>query len=224
MKMLERIKKTMAKPISANGLPDKQAIAMHFEKRFGASEILPRSKANIDIRISKPTGRHPYCTLFTVGMSAYPMNAPQGFGDYRHVELMLHLPIDWSFSNSSDSLWPIEWLRAVAAYPAKSGNWLFYGQVMEASQGPAPLALKTRFRAMTLGITRLIQAGEDRDSFIMMDLGKGATVYFLTLIPLYEKEVEYRAQNSAEALFSLLDKAGVSDVIDIERPCAVTGL
>ncbi|MDR1538539.1 MAG: suppressor of fused domain protein [Clostridiales bacterium] len=225
MNMLEMLKKLFLRTNDSQFFRDslsseRQAVLKHFEKHFGESCRMPQSNSAaeenpIDVYLIKPTGKHPYYTLFTIGMSSYPMSAPSGMDDYKYAELMLHLPLDWTIDNTSDNLWPVEWLKRVARYPQEHDTWLFYGRVIANGDDAAPIAFNTRFTSMTVSATRLLS---DRDSFTMFELNKGKTVYCFTLLPLYQDEVAYRTEHSAEELFSLFESQSVSDVININRP------
>ena len=138
------------------------------------------------------------------------MNVPPGMEGYEYCELMLHLPFYWIIDRKPENYWPVEWLRRVARYPRENGTWLFYGRLMP-GDGP-PLSSNTRLNCLTVGATRMLPNTAERDKFIMLDLGV-KTVYFFTLLPLYEEEAQYRKDHTAEELFDLFDERDISDII-----------
>lgn len=192
------------------------AIVEHVEKYFGKvdnvfHEILSDA-VHIDVHIINPTDERKYYTLFTTGMSYRPMNAPEGCEQFSYGELIMHLPPDWDVKSSEDNdYWPIFMLKFLARFPHKYNTWIFFGHTIPNGADAEPFGDNTDFGCMILGKT--IMADEE---FAAMKLGD-KTIYFMTMLPIYKEEMEFKLENGSDALWEILSDNGVGDIIDINR-------
>ena len=81
---------------------DEQEIIVYVNQRFGPTDALALRKivpvledVYVAIHVIRPTGQHPFMTLFTTGMSSRAMNVPAGQEAYSFGELLMHLPMTW---------------------------------------------------------------------------------------------------------------------------------
>jgi hypothetical protein len=153
---------------------------------------------------------------------------------YEYCELMIHLPFYWNIDHKPENYWPVEWLRAIAEYPAAQGAWLFYGTLLPLAISPEGganatsgeiaddsgpyryadfFAANTRMSRWAVGATRMLPGESERDSFIAVDVGEGKLVYCLTVLPLHEDEAQFLHRHGAEQLFGLFDDHEISDII-----------
>jgi len=49
-------------------------------------------------------------------------------------------------------------------------------------------------------------------------LPDGRTVRFWSVVPVYKEEMELKLEKGADALFERFDEAGITDVVDPDRP------
>jgi len=54
--------------------------------------------------------------------------------------------------------------------------------------------------------------------FIHLETPDGRKITFLAVVPLYREETDYKLKAGSDALIDRLDKAGVTDIIDPQRP------
>ena len=201
---------------------EQKAIMEHFETYFGkADSVLTDDPSDIDIYIVSPTIERPCYTLFTQGMSGRPMRAPAGMEGYEYAELMMHLPFYWTLDHRPENYWPIDWLKKLSRYPRENDTWLFYGSLIKGNEDGAPFAYNTDLNCFILGATRMLPSDSDRDAFSILELPSGKSIYFFTVIPLYEEEAAYKQDHSAEELFGKFDERNISDIIDVHRGRAV---
>ena len=56
------------------------------------------------------------------------------------------------------------------------------------------------------------------DEFVGLPLDDEQIMYFLSVIPLYREEMDFKLKHGAEALLERLGEVGVSEILDIHRP------
>lgn len=154
--------------------------------------------------------------LFTAGMSARPQPPGPGGDGYVRAELGCFLagwpddPADWG----DEHLWPIHWLRRLAAYPWQTG--VGYGRPVEVvanGDPPAPLGPGT---ALTCWLLLA-----DKPPLGRAYLADGSEVVFYTAIPIHTAERDYERAHGTEALLTKFPEHEVPDHIDPARPSVV---
>ena len=172
---------------------------------------------HVDVHFVQPTKKRNYITLVTSGMSDRPMNAPEGQETKRYAELMICLPPDWKMSEKAFEkerwYWPIRWLKTLARLPHEYDTWLWEGHTVPNGDPPEPFADNT-----DLCCAYLLRPALFPKEFFKLPLSKKKTVRFFCLVPLYADETEFKLKNGSDALIDRLDDAGVTELLDIERP------
>ncbi len=161
------------------------------------------------IQVVPPTEQRPVHTLITTGMSDFPMAAPAGREDYRHVELFMLLPAKWPMTKEAwekpEHYWPIEWMRMIAHSPEEGPIYLESQQTL-GSPDAEPFAPNTKLSSMMLL--------EDLGKFGVLKLKDGRTIRFYQLIPLYEEERALKAAKGTRALFERFARHNLGPVIN----------
>jgi len=187
-------------------------IDRHIGKYFGAyknvfHEIVSPD-IHVDIVIIEPTVKRNYYVLVTMGMGAWKMEIPPELKKYRidRAELLVCLPPDWKLDSLDDEkwYWPLRWLKILARLPAKESTWLGWGHTIP---NGGPFAENTRLSA-----TMLISPGAFSKKSYVCKLPGGDEVNFYQMLPLYDEEIEFKLQNSAEALLDLIDNKNLEYV------------
>jgi len=202
-----------------------KAIDKHIEKHLGKidhvlHEIISEY-VHIDVHVVKPTKKKPYWFLITSGMSDKPMHPPRGAKHLSYAEIALALPAWWKLDEKSLKntrwFWPINWMKTLARFPHVYETWLFYMHTIPLADFER--AKGTKFTGVILGYD-----SELPEKFHKLTIGK-KTVYFMTPIPVFEDEMNYRLEHGAEALHELLNRKELqgTDTYDPKRPnvCAL---
>lgn len=175
----------------------------------------------IEILHWAPTMRRHASTLVTSGMSARAMTVPRGREAFAHCELMITLPHDWQLHDASLDeatwAWPLEWLRKLARFPHERSTWFPFGQVVPNGDPPRPLDAK---KTELAGFILLPPVSLPRPSYLLED-DHGPSVIFWALYPLYPGEIAFALKNGDEAVMEKLEKAGLSDLVQLGRPSFV---
>jgi len=205
-----------------------EQITAHVEKHIGKvgnvfHELLS-DQVHIDILIVEPTAERPVYTLITSGMSDQPMTVPPGAEEFRLAELMICLPGNWPMQEvdfvNDDNYWPIRWLKQLARMPHQLSTWLGYGHTIPNGDPPQPFAANTKMETML--ITYPYTATEE---FARLEVAPGTKINFYSLIPLHPVESEFKLAQGIEVLEEILiDKAGINEVLMVDRPDLIATL
>lgn len=198
---------------------DDREVIKYFDTHFGPSKPMAiieivQSEPPVAVHVIPPTSKHPCVTLFTTGMSAHPMTLPQSVKDaqpYQYAELFIQLPSHWPMSDvleKPDHLWPILWLRSMARYPFQNATWLG-GPVTVVTNGepPEPLAKNVAFDSLLLLAERSFETAD------------GRCVQLYRMFPLFPKERQLEANQSAATLLKEFDNANIDFIASPNRRC-----
>ncbi len=188
-------------------------VIKYFGKHFGkvarkaVVENIPTGHP-ITIHVIRPSGKRNHFTLFTTGLSAKPMNVPEGQEQFAMAELFIQLPSDWPVEQLSDPNWnwPMSWLQQIAQYPHDTDTWLGGAFTIIANDDPPqPLAPNTSF-------TSLLLLAEQ--SFTRSD---GNIVQLYRVAPLYTEERDLEIREGAPALVRAFDDNDTPFIVDLDR-------
>jgi hypothetical protein len=197
-----------------------QIISDHIEKHLGTPATvfheLISDLVHIDVHIVAPTEERPFYSLITSGMSDKPMNAPEGAEELRYAELMICLPPDWpmtqeEWKQDENSFWPIQTLKFLARFPHEYDTWLCLDHTVPNGDPPEPFG-ETQFSCAMLGPCATVP-----QEFWHLKVNEEKTINFFGLYFLYREEMDLKMKKGAEALWSLLEKQQVTELLDVSR-------
>jgi Suppressor of fused protein (SUFU) len=199
-----------------------QRIEAHILQHVGPPESvlheIVSDLVHIDIQLIPPAQGRDFYTLVTTGMSDLPMQTPAGLEDYRYAELLICLPPDWrvpalyQLDADEQDYWPIRWLKLLARFPHEYDTWLWASHTLPNGDPPQPFASNTRLCGALVDIPMLF--GE---AFLTLDIRPNKTIHFLSFIPIYREEMELKLKSGYDALIELLNKAGVTELLEPKR-------
>ncbi|MBK9266166.1 MAG: suppressor of fused domain protein [Polyangiaceae bacterium] len=201
-----------------------EEIEQHFARVFGEPQSvfheIVSDIVHIDVHIIPPRPVRDHWTLFTTGMSDLPMNVPkhiEGAEQFAFAELMLMLPASWEVGSDVERwYWPLRWLKQLARLPHEYNTWLGALHTIPNGDPPKPFSPETNLCCWLL----LPPVGVDEaDQTITLKDGRVVNIY--CLLALHREEVSLKLNKGGEALIEALDAAGVSEVLQIDRPPAV---
>lgn len=170
---------------------------------------------HLDIIMVPPTPENPFHKLITMGMGAYRMNVPQELKEYEleHAELVLYLPEDWNITSSDEKdYWPIRYLKVLGRLPINYNTWLGYGHTVHANAEAEAFAENTELNSILL-LNACNLEFENMD----LRLSSGKKINFYQIFPLYQEELEYKQQNSADELLDLFSDDDIMPILNIHR-------
>lgn len=206
-----------------------EEIEAHIEQHLGEVDMvwheIVSDLVHIDIHQVPPDDERPFWTLVTTGMSDRPMSVPEGAEEFACAELMLCLPPDWPLSQEEfadeNNYWPLRLLKVLARLPHEYETWLGPGHtVPNGGDDPIAYAENTAFTcAMILPPLALAPP-----EFHQLELDD-RVINFYGVWPLYPAEVDLKLNKGLDALLDRLERNGVTELIDVDRPdtCAKKG-
>lgn len=197
-----------------------EEISAHIERHIGPVEMvfheILSDTVHIDVHQVAPTPERPFHTLVTSGMSNLPMAVPEGSGVPRHLELMVTLPADWQLSQEAFQderwYWPVRLLKFLARFPHKYDTWLGWGHTIPNGDPATPYADNTGLCGAIV-LPSVSVPGE----FHELRIDPGKTIHFMSLVPLYEDEMNFKLRKGSDELLDRFDRHRISDIIAIDR-------
>jgi Suppressor of fused protein (SUFU) len=198
-----------------------EKITEHIEQFAGTPENvfheLISDLVHVDVHVVEPRKKRDYYTLVTSGMSDRPMAAPKDHPDKKYAELLICLPADWKMSEKALEKdrwsWPIDWLKLLARLPHEYDTWLWEHHTVPNGDPAEPFADNT-----DLCCAYLLRPALFPKEFFKLKVSRGKTVHFFCLVPLYEDEMKFKLKVGSDELVDRLDDAGVTELLDIDRP------
>jgi hypothetical protein len=214
------------------------AVMSHMETHVGA--IIPPSQSRgdhsaVNIHIIAPTQEDPAWTLFTTGMSIHPMLIPAEISSIggagkavpNRIELILRVHAsDWPqdaeiqvATNSAVRPWPLRWLTHLAAVPTEHRTWLGASHTIPNGDSRAgaltPLAPNTALSCWLLLPPSCLPIDAD-----VIETSVGP-VALLSMVAIYQDEMDYQLQHGADALISKLNALEIDDTMSLDRRSSV---
>jgi hypothetical protein len=202
------------------------AIAEHVIKHVGPitnvfHEVTP-DIVQIDLLVVGPIEKRPFTTLVTCGMSDRSMHVPiedpddlARIPELRFAELLLCLPPEWPLDTEAfkeeSNYWPIRWLKRLARLPHQMDAWLGLGHTIPNGDPPGPFAGNTTFSGWLVDEPVLFPAEVQK----LRTADKA--INFYSIVPLYEEEMMLKIRKGSRSLAHLLDRAKVSELVDVGR-------
>ena len=204
--------------------PNAGRIAAHIDQHIGTPEFVYHELASdivhLDIHIVPPAPKRKFYALVTSGMSDRPMNVPEGITAPRFAELMLCLPEQWPLPLGTPDwsglderiLWPVQLLRTLARLPHEHNTWLGFGHTIPNGEPPLPYAPNTRLCGAMIAYPLA-----PKPAFRQLKIDEQTTIAFLSVIPLFQQEMDYKLKQGTTALAERLGRKGIGEVLDISR-------
>ncbi len=197
-----------------------EIISKHIERYIGPIEAvfheIVSDLVHIDVHFVKPSQERPFHTLITSGMSDRPMAPPPDCREYAFAELMICLPPEWPISdeafNNPNNYWPVEWLKRMARFPHEYQTWLFEGHTVPNGDPAEPFARNTKFCGWLLFPPALAP-----EEFHELKVSPEKTIYFFSLFPLYESEMNLKLKKGTEELINRMADNDVCELIELGR-------
>lgn len=201
----------------ANSGPSPMLVALdqHLDQYFENADIVVWSdKRTDDLKIDvyhiKPNEDRDFHLLITCGMSATPMNVPEGAEEFKYAELMAILPESWDMSpqglKNPANYWPVLWLKNLARIPRQYDSWLCYGHSIPNGDPARPIA-NTNFEGIVI-----MDSATLPDDFQEVKVGE-ESLYLYSVVPVYPEEMAFKIEHGIDELREIFSRNGISDWI-----------
>ncbi|YCM42530.1 suppressor of fused domain protein [Verrucomicrobiaceae bacterium 227] len=188
-------------------------IESHFGSAASVFHEIVSDLIHIDLHFIPPAEGRPWQTIVTSGMGDLAMSTPEDAPAFNRAELVLRLPAGWPLDQDSlgneANYWPLRTLKFLARLPHQLNTWFGSGHTIPLGEGD----LLPGFAGVILGPPHWAP-----ESFASAAFPDGSLLHFLSVIPLYQSEMDFKLANGADALFEKLWNSGGWDLIQPGRP------
>jgi hypothetical protein len=177
---------------------------------FGIAEVLVLHKnAEYDfvIELIKPKDEK-FQILYTRGLSKNIQANGQNNTKYQRIELYFLLPDFWDLVKND---WPVYWLNRIAQVPQKNKTWFGVGDTLPAGNPPKEIDEVLKCSYFILSDPMLLE------SKLTGNLEAEKAFSFLAVIPIFEREFDFKMQNSATPLLKIFRDKQIFEMIDVYR-------
>jgi hypothetical protein len=172
-------------------------------------------KVHLDVLVVPPTAQYNWYTLVTSGMSDLPMQGADP--EDRYAEVVLCLPPTWKLSQESfqdpRNYWPVEWLKRTARLPHEYQTWVGPGHTIPNGDPPEPFDDSTDMCCWMLTAPAWFP-----EEFRELRITPQRSIKFLTMLPLYQSEVDFKLQHGAGVLADRMGELQLTDLMRFDRP------
>lgn len=177
----------------------------------------------IDVLVVPPEGERQFAYVATFGCAFRPLpsDAYKDAGVKRRVEFVLAAQQRGDEDERLRSLnLAANTVRQFAKLVHLNGVTVEPGETVAFSSDPKPIYDEADFCAFAFLPPRLPGPGFERLTPANAELGE--PLRYIAPVPVHKEELEFGVEYGPEALIDLLMQAGVTEMIDMERPCAAT--
>ncbi len=188
-------------------------------QRFGATKVSQVSIIDEEVSIVavnlSDTKR--VQLLMTNGLSSHQMNVPDHLKSQNRCEVYFCVPSYWDLLNdlNAEVNWVINWLELIVHYVKSNDSWLGAGHTLKCGEDKLPLSptMKQEYFVFSNPVLMYDEFSEIKKF--------NAEVNFYSIIPLFEKEFEYKQRKGIEKFTQKMIASGISEKLDEFRPSLI---
>lgn len=184
-------------------------------KRFGEHQVesFPTKENDIPLLLIKAEIKSPVSILMTNGLSEFKMHVPEKMQGYEFNELYFCLPSYWDIRDLENPgmNWVFHWIQRLAKYVQEKQTWLGNGHTIDCGKDVRSLSETMKENHLFLSEPMLL---EKELSPVEID---GKIIRFLSIIPIFEDEMDYKQGKGTAKLIQKLRNQGVSEKLDDYR-------
>jgi len=181
-------------------------------KRFGEHRVseLPTQEEEVPLLILDLELKTPVTVIVTNGLSNYKMPVPEKWEGREYNELYFCLPSYWEWEDTDNPQmnWVFNWIQRLAKFVVEKETWFGHGHTMPCGEELKPLSATMKQNYFMLSDPLLLE--RELATVILDD----KEINFLSIIPLFKEEFEYK---QSKGMFKFADKmisAGVTEKLD----------
>lgn len=183
--------------------------------RFGEHRVsqIPVADGDMPLLALDLEARSPVTVIMTNGLSNYRMPVPEKLAGREYNELYFCLPSYWEWEDLENPRmnWIFPWIQRLAAYVQRQQSWFGHGHTMPCGKEMAALSETMLQNHFFLSDPILLQ--EELSPVELPD----KTVHFLSIIPIFSDEMDYKQGQGTLKLFQKLQQHGITEMLDDYR-------
>lgn len=188
-------------------------------KRFGEHRVseLPTKEGEVPLLILDLELKSPVHVIVTNGLSDYNMPVPEKWKGREFNELYFCLPSYWEWEDTDNPQmnWVFYWIQRLAKFVVQEETWFGHGHTMPCGKEMNPLSSTMKQNNFMLADPMLL---EQEMASVMVD---GKDIHFLSIIPLYKNEIDYKQSKGTFKFMQKLVNNGITEKLDDYRGSAM---
>lgn len=208
-------------------------------ERFGAHRVndIPVAEGEMPLLALDLEIRSQVTIVMTNGLSNYTMPVPEKLSGYEHNEICFCLPSYWEWQDLEDPRmnWIFPWIQKLASYVVKNETWFGHGhtfsnyikkttaigtdEIIDDIKSEISQALSPTMKQNHLMLSSPILMENELKEFII----DGKRISFLTIIPLFQDEFDYKQSKGTFKTLKKLRAKGVDELLDDYRTTSLRG-
>lgn len=188
-------------------------------KRFGEHRVseLPTKEGEVPLLILDLELKSPVHVIVTNGLSDYNMPVPEKWKGREFNELYFCLPSYWEWEDTDNPQmnWVFYWIQRLAKFVVQEETWFGHGHTMPCGKEMNPLSSTMKQNNFMLADPMLL---EQEMASVMVD---GKEIHFLSIIPLYKNEIDYKQSKGTFKFMQKLVNNGITEKLDDYRGSAM---
>lgn len=188
-------------------------------KRFGEHRVseLPTKEGEVPLLILDLELKSPVHVIVTNGLRDYNMPVPEKWKGREFNELYFCLPSYWEWEDTDNPQmnWVFYWIQRLAKFVVQEETWFGHGHTMPCGKEMNPLSSTMKQNNFMLADPMLL---EQEMASVMVD---GKDIHFLSIIPLYKNEIDYKQSKGTFKFMQKLVNNGITEKLDDYRGSAM---
>lgn len=181
-------------------------------QRFGAHRVsdVKVQDGEIPLLILDLELKSPVTIIVTNGLSKYKMPVPEKWAGREHNELYFCLPSYWEWEERDNPQmnWVFYWIQRLSKFVQEQETWFGHGHTMPCGKEMNPLSSTMKQNHFLLADPMLLEL---ELAPLQMD---GFDINFLSIIPLFRDEFEYKQSKGTFKFIQKLINNGVTEKLD----------
>ena len=182
------------------------------QSRFGNHRVsdFPVKDGEMPLLILDLELKSPVTIIVTNGLHKYSMPVHEKYEGRENNELYFCLPNYWEWDDleNPNTNWVFYWIQRLAKYVVEKETWFAHGHSMPCGAEKLPLSPTMKQTFFLLSDPLLLE-----QELTELNLGD-KTVHFLSIIPIFKKEFEYKQARGTYKLMQKLNNKGVTEKLD----------
>lgn len=185
-------------------------LSIELSKRIGAHRIQELNHFDFPLLLLDVEWKGKLQVLMTNGLSDKVMNTPDSEVENNRIELYFCLPSYWDIHDleNENMNWVFHWISRLANYLKNNDTWLGHGHTMQCGAEMKSLSPTMRQNHFILSNPILLE-----EVLAPIEI-QNQTVRFISIIPIFEDEMDYKQGKGTFKFMQKLANKGVTEKLD----------
>jgi hypothetical protein len=190
-------------------------------QRFGEHRVLeiPVGEGEMPLLALDLESRSPVTVICTNGLSEYKMPVPETMEERTYNELCFCLPSYWEWENLENPSmnWIFPWIQKLTKHVIEKETWFGHGHTIPNGKELPPFSPTMKqnhlFLSDPIALEKELQPVKH----------SGKMVHFLTIIPIFSDEMDFKQAKGTFKFLQRLSNKGVDEILDDYRTTVMRG-